>query len=175
MIDLNFINPDEQSELRKERYLLVVRDILGFSFFTVALTASIFLVGKNLMQQSMAEITESGITLSIQQFEISQTIGEINKEITTISRLLENRSFSVATLLATVSSRIPDGNRLTVLEVRIPKKTIFLKGYSNTRSDLLALRDALEDIPEIERIEMPISNLLSKTDIEFTLTLFLSS
>ena len=174
MIDLNFINPDEQSELRKERYLLVVRDILGFSFFTVALTASIFLVGKNLMQQSIAEITESSATLSIQQFEISQTIGEINKEITAISRLLENRSFSVAALLASVSSQIPDGNRLTSLEINALKKTILLKGYSSTRSDLLSLRESLERIPEIERVEMPISNLLSKTDIEFNLTLFLS-
>lgn len=174
MIDLNFINPEEQIEMHKEKIILVVRDVFAFLVITTALVSSVMLVGRNIMQESIADITDSSTLVKIQENEINVAIKRINTRLKNIDTLQKQYQVWTPTL-ASITSTIPANNQLTSFVLDTETRVIQVKGISKTRESLLALKSSLESDGHVASVDLPISNLLSKEDIEFSLTIHLKN
>ncbi|MBI4709363.1 MAG: PilN domain-containing protein, partial [Candidatus Portnoybacteria bacterium] len=53
-------------------------------------------------------------------------------------------------------------------ELSFNKNEVSLEGLALTRAELLAFKEALEESPDFESVESPLSNLLKQNNIDFS-------
>ena len=66
-----------------------------------------------------------------------------------------------------MTSATPEGIRLSEIDVT-PKGKISLRGTAATREDVLTYKGSLEATGLFAHISSPLSNILQRTDIQFT-------
>lgn len=173
MIELNFIIPEELIEIKRERIIRLIRDTVMLMLGVAALSAVIMLSGRNVMEQSIAEITDISSTLPVRQANLEMEVKEINQHIDNLQKIQESYQPWAATI-ARLSGLVTNGNTLAFLEVNTHDKTATLKGISVTRKSLLEMKSTLEASPLVAKATLPISSLLSQENISFELKLELA-
>lgn len=175
MIDLNFIVPEELSEIKRERTVRLIRDACTMLLGTTALAASIMLAGRNMLQSSIADITEASTSVTVPHNDIRANVAMINDQLHVLNDIQKDyRPWT--RMVAEIAASIPRGNKLTSLELNISSYTLTLKGTSRTRDDLLEMKGNLEKNEAlVKKLTMPIANLLTRENINFEMKLELSS
>ncbi len=171
---LNFLNAEQRTTLDRERRFLQLRSgafvlcLIAILFSAVAWTNVV------LLQQHADELSAS-IEEQRQSQESTETkhlesqIKLFNTQVKTVLEFEQDR-FPVSQRLVAVFRAIPSGVSLEQIEGSFSGKTLTLRGEAKDRTAYLALKDAMNGTGFFTNLELPITDLLSREAIRFTLT-----
>jgi Tfp pilus assembly protein PilN len=173
MMTLNFLSAENKAKLARERHFLELRAasivLLAIALFlsTVA-WADIVLLQRH-ADSLTAIIDEKQSTQETTETKVLETkIKLFNTRVKTILDIEKTR-LPVGQRLAEVFRAIPSGVSLEQLEADLGGKKLTLRGTARDRAAYLQLKDSMNATGFFTNLELPITDLLSRESIRFTL------
>lgn len=171
----NLLQNEDQKVLHREYILRLAVVILVFLFFTLT-SGVIFLFPSYFISQvkediiqSRAEITERSIAVREQEASATALLEAKQK----VALLQSDRNLSLVTqIFETIVTAKPDDVslfKLSFRELQDQNNEMVVSGIALRRETLLLFRRALEDNVLFETVDLPISNLASDQNIEFSI------
>lgn len=166
MITLNIIPDELKNEIRLNEHYLFYKKIMG-SLLLMTILFSIALFSAKIILAAQQSDTDQQNTIVTKNTEnYSKQINEINIQIKEIKNIQKNDVNWTDFFL-----RLGDfvGNEIKITRLYANKSDNMLKinGLAKTRDDLLALKSALEKSGYFSNINLPISSLLERDNINF--------
>lgn len=174
MIILNLLSPDKKknlaaevgfSQVKKALLILIISCITGISM-TVAVRV-LLTHELHTIESDISSATESLTTNGDDTAEI--IIKKINDKGTQLTQI-QSSYVSWSSLLYQLGQTPNNNIQLKSLQFNQDDGTFDVQGYAKTRDDLLVFKEALEQLPFLQNINSPISNLIKKEDITFQFT-----
>lgn len=171
-------NEEKKKMVRGFYYRLIVVFLMAMTFglfaSIIAMTPSFFLssVKKNLAADKLAMQKAEPVPLPDQV--TLAAIDELNQKIDTIERARKNKfSVSERVVREIVLKKMPDIKIFQITYANDPTdgKEITIRGTAPNRERLLAFRRVLEDDPLFKKVDLPISNFVKGSNIQFSLSL----
>ncbi|MCX6736376.1 MAG: PilN domain-containing protein [Candidatus Parcubacteria bacterium] len=188
---INLLPENEKQRIRKEYHLLVLSVWLPVIFIILIVAISSFLpsffLSRLQYQKVLAESqTKEVITKQSQVLEMKRNAKEAN---TKIALLLKNSTSteSVLSLFREIVESRPGGVYITNFSfdrnagIRPPKgkktasPSILVQGRADNRAELLSFVDALNKKKDFSSVDLPLSNLISSTNLSYTLNIAVTS
>lgn len=172
MIALNLLPPIDRQRLRsqkRERELLRSALLVFLSLLVVtgfAYGAAIWMEGRTAALQQVRTPGASATPLVSIRSEITERAG-------LVQGLLQGLTATPAVLSALIDAT-PSTVQLSQLTFDATTGTVELIGKGQSRSDVLAFRTALEQLPTVTRVEAPLSTLAQRTGVAFSFTITLT-
>lgn len=173
---INLLPPSQQEELRQYRAMKItmVLGLIGTVFLValalVLLTLNIHLGGEVEYRGSVLE-AKKGKSRTSQIDSIQEEFSNYNKKITKLHNFY-NRQNHPSKFFEELNSVLPSSVYLTSLSYNEMQKgdyrvRVKLSGYCPSREMLLELRNRIDEKPEWKELELPASNWMKPTDINF--------
>lgn len=168
MLKLNILSQD----LKKEIKLLAIYKFLkrlGFLLFSILIIYSVTFQGsKFILQKYSSDSYNSEMASNKNSDEYIKKVKEINEKIENVSAVQKD-SVIWSNFIINISSLI--NNDIVLNQLTIDKKTdtFAISGIAKTRDSLLALKANLEELDYLSEIDLPISSLLKKDEINFNI------
>jgi Tfp pilus assembly protein PilN len=179
---INLIPIEEKKKMVKDfylRFIVVCLVTLGFLVLiaSVALLPSYFFVSaKESVIKSKIE-NQKSIPLSTPDIETYTAVSSINKRLQIMESAKQNKFFITQKVINEILiKKIPEIkiNQITYEGNSVDGKKIQISGSAPSREKLLLFRLALEDNPAFKKVDLPISNFVKGSDINFFITLLAS-
>jgi len=180
---INLIPNQEKKEMiRGFYYRLVVLlfVVLGASFFImfIAILPSYFLsYTENKIQKNRLEI-QTQETVPLPQEETERIINEVDRKLNIIEDRMDEEFLVSTKVINAIILRKMSNIKITNISYEdnsqngpIQAKKISIQGVAPSREVLLAFRQALEDDSNFKNVNLPISNFIKGSNIQFYLTL----
>lgn len=176
---INLIPNEEKKKKVKDfyfRFLVMFLVVLGFSVLiaSVSILPAYFLslAKKNLINAKL-EIQKNEPVPPPSQ-ETLDTIKDLNNKLNLIEKNKSNRYIISEKIINEIMlEKMPDIKitRINYENNIIKGKTISLNGTAGSREQLLLFRKALEDNVAFRKVDLPISNFVKGSNIQFYLSL----
>lgn len=175
---MNLLPLEDQLKIRNER-LLRLFAVSGAGSFFIVIVAIIVLFSAYLFLALQSGELDRQLAIDKQSSELkrAQSLDQAIKDLNARSRSLGDNEKQIRDPLvevAAVLSARPYGIVITSLGYDRAGKTnstIIVSGQANTRNNLLKYVSALESGDVFARVSSPVSNLLSREKLAFTLVL----
>ncbi len=172
-IKLNLIPPNKKKELTNIQRLKVV--------FNAEIVLTIILIGFFLMLKSFNYVLNFNMnsyekivqnrSRTAKQFKelekYDSQFKQINNQISQIYSV-EQDQFYWSKMLIRLSELVSSGIKLNSLTTN--NYNIVLKGIADNRDDLITFKKQLLNEPELTNVDLPLSNLVDKNNIEFQIS-----
>jgi Tfp pilus assembly protein PilN len=165
MISLNLISPEQKKSLKTKRAYLLLKNLSSVILILTVLISIILILTYNSLDIEYNLSPNTKNSMDLDEKEI-QMINDQLKDIITI----QNQSLVWSNILISITSLIPEGIEINSLEIDKTTQLVKISGLAKARNDYLNLISALKNADNLENIQSPIKNLLSKEDINFTLS-----
>ncbi len=165
MITLNLISPEQKSFLKIKQLSLFLRNLTA-AILTFIIIISIVLVLTNNsldLAYNLYKNTPDIFTAS------SKNATEINKKLKSISTV-QNQHTVWSKILISLLNLIPNNIELKNFKIDKTTQVVVIEGTAKTRNDYLNLITALQNSKNIKDLKSPLENLLSKENINFSLS-----
>lgn len=173
MITLNLISPLQKKELRLLRVFIVIKNVIIYLLLFLILAAMVLLLSKMILQNNFNKIV-ADYNLNTRTGQIfSQDIKRFNQKLKTI-QLIQADYVSWSEFLVDLTNLTPDEILLHTITIDKNTENIQISGRAKTRQALLDLQKNLQTVGCfesicIEKVEIPLSSLLEKENIDFTI------
>ena len=173
MITINLLSSKEKKDIsfEKTNISLIGSFIMLFGILII-LSIALYSI-QDLQKENLNTLGQQ--TKSVKAFldqednkKVEEKVEKINSYLATIKKIQENKTSFSKTLIQ-ISEITPNGIRLYNIDLKKSEKTFEISGNANSRDNLLKMQDNLEKSDYFENIESPISNLISPSDINFSL------
>lgn len=179
---INLIPSEEKKKIRKDFYMRVVIVsffVLGTAVFlsNIMLAPALFYASleKKLISEQFAK-DENKLTFDLNQ-ENKNAVENLENKISLIKQA-QNTKFLVSEKVINniLSKKI---NGILINEINYTKDVnkgnlINIRGQASSRERLLTFKNSLVTDPNFKNVDLPISNFIKSTDIEFSLVLIAS-
>lgn len=165
---LNIISEEKKEYLQKMFYFQFIKGVLEQMLFVVAVCA-MFLVGGQRILETHFENLVSQLTNNTNQYSHKNIeIKEINNTLREAEKIqAEHRYWSP--LLPEFFNAIPPGISLTTVIFDPNNNRYTIVGKANTRDSLLSLQKSLEETPVVVSLDIPLSRLTERENIDFSI------
>ncbi len=179
---INLIPNQEKKEMIRNFYYRL-GTIFFFSIALVMLVGAIALLPsyvlssmkKNLNNEKLESVKAEPTYLADQETE--KEISGLDAKLTLLEKA-QGRKFIVSERIINevLSKKIPDVKitQISFEEDKAAAKKVSIRGTARSREGLLLFRRALEDDPSFKMVDLPISNFVKGTNIQFNVTLIAS-
>ena len=170
---INLIPPNAQKQVKRE-YWVRVAGVWGILVATAFTIVALLYVPAYVLVKSKLSAYESIYQLANVR---NESFVESEKEVTeamTIARLLVGKNDSVSyTELIQIFNNLA-GKNVSITNLHVAQtdgifSSISISGVAQSRTSLVAFRDALEAHKLFESAELPLSNLAKEYDIPFSI------
>ncbi|PIY97288.1 MAG: hypothetical protein COY66_00115 [Candidatus Kerfeldbacteria bacterium CG_4_10_14_0_8_um_filter_42_10] len=174
MITLNLISPIQKEANRfQQSYSLVKRITVLFMAVSLIVIALLF-VGETLLEKKLDSITQETLALKKniekeESIDLEQSVKDFNKLLIDISKV-QSEYINWSQEVNKISSLVPSGIRLSSFVMQKDSSDFKFAGKAATREALLNFKTNLENSDFFTEIQSPISNLLTKENINFELS-----
>jgi len=164
---LNLLSPEKMKRLNFLSNFQFVKSILEF-FLIIFSLSGIVLIGRQIVLEDFSnELNTTLNSLQSQHAGTNKQIREINTTLALVDKI--QKEFKPIThLVPELAMVIPDKVILKTINIDNTSNTILIDGYSPTREILLDLQKSLSSLDWIDEIEIPISQLTEKENINFS-------
>lgn len=132
----------------------------------IALLAAYVLLSQRASETTAQKDTGSAANLSTVTGDITR-INILSGKIDTVSK-----SFVYPqTIINLINSKKVEGVTITGYDINLETNKVVIGGLADTREHLLAYRAAVEEIKEFPKVSLPLANLLTETNISFSMQL----
>ncbi len=163
---INLLPSEKQQALRAGLVITYVENIL-LSFLILACIFAVTLVSLRFVLRGFHD------DLAGRADEISTESGSTRAEIRNIDAYLkrvdavQRQAIAWSDVFVGLAEATPSGIRLAGIDVT-PKGKVSVRGMAPTRDHVLRYNDALEASGLFSSISSPLSNILQRTDVQFT-------
>ena len=175
MILLNLL-PEEQKKAHVKQHVQhVIRNNLFLVFIVVSLISSLILLGRIYLENKfIAAVEDTTQTAGRLQSPLSQDV-QLSNNVLKVAKEIQEEFIPWQNLLITLSNITPPNVVINQMSVTKERGELSLRGEAVDRDSFLTFKNNLETDPLFIEVESPISNILSKTDIVFSLNITLST
>lgn len=170
MIALNLLSPEERLDSSLKWNYLIVKNVILMVLVVTTAVALVLFSAKLTLRKRLAEA-------EVQLERINITRSQANKEIQSANQLIKELSTAQdsfmpwSSVLWELLQGVTPGIQLKAINLNKNTGTIILTGRADTRDQLLAFRDSLDQQEMITETDVPLTNLLKKEDIDFTVNI----
>ncbi|MFA6391436.1 MAG: PilN domain-containing protein [Patescibacteria group bacterium] len=174
MINLNFTSPAQRVENQFQKNYKLVQFLVLITIVILLIIVSFLYFSQMILQNKLDKLTLETVAIkeqteSNESLNLGQSVISFNSLVQNVSSIqLEYILWS--DIFIEIGNRISDGVVLSSLSIQKSNGTFQISGTAETRDSLLSFKNNLEISPFFENIDSPISNLLSKENISFTLS-----
>lgn len=174
---INLLPYEDKKEVEREglrRFLIVaLLSLATVIFLGILLMGPVYLL---VFQQRIAQEDEE---LSLRNGKSTEHINQISNEIKKINSKLfvfesNAKNYSAPKTIKGILDIIPSGIKLTDISFEVTSEArgrAQLRGNASTRENLLNFLKVLNDSGLFSKVDSPVSNILKKTDVDFSINL----
>jgi hypothetical protein len=166
--------PENEKKFFKKEYRLRVATVMLAMIFTLIVTLGVLLlpsVALTMYKRRVAQNSSIQPVTTIQK-EYSELLKEVNAAKAYMVILAPEKPRVQATdVVALVTKHKLPGIKVTGVQYTATDKAgfkVIIHGVAQSRQSLIDFRAALEKEPGIEKIQLPVSNLIKDTNIDFS-------
>ena len=166
---LNLLSTEKIRYLKKLVRIQFAKDVIEITLACVCVLGIALLGGQTILQDHFN-------SLASQIVSVNKQYSDSNHEIKTINSLLNRteklqKEYQVITpKIAEFARIIPDPIRISDLNINLANHRISVSGEAPRRDDLLAFETALRNLSWIESVDIPLSQLTDKENLNFSIS-----
>ncbi|MBT4120530.1 MAG: hypothetical protein HOA57_04780 [Candidatus Magasanikbacteria bacterium] len=164
---LNLLSPEKMKRLSFLSNFQFIKNILEFILIILSIGGIVLLGGQMVLEDFSNELNSALSNLQNQNADTNKEIKKINSTLVLIDKI-QKEFEPISYLVPELAIAIPDDVLLKTINIDKGNKTILIDGYSPTREILLDLQESLSSISWIDEVEIPISQLTEKENINFS-------
>lgn len=169
MITLNLVPAEMQKQHIKQHVHYAVRNNLLLIFIIVSIISMMTLFGRIYLENQFIEsVADTTRTTGRLQSPVTQDVQLSNNSLR-VAQQIQEEFIPWQNLLFTLSRITPDQVVINQLQITHEQDELRILGNAKNRDAFLTFKTNLENDPLFVEVLSPVSNLLSKTDINFTL------
>lgn len=173
-LQLNLLSPEKKKVLTDIFYILyfkvMVEVLLGYSLI---IAVTLFLASYTL-SQNMQNFKEQTASIDREYQKINQQVTQINEELAKIYYVRQTTSDWSGRLVSFFNLN-PVGVTLTGVDWSPQSRSFTIRGKAKSRDEFLRYKSELDKLPYLSNIQTPISTLIAKENIDFSLSAELGS
>ncbi|MBI5465876.1 MAG: hypothetical protein HY974_01150 [Candidatus Kerfeldbacteria bacterium] len=169
MISLNLISPSQKEYLRYEYLYLHVRTVTVLLLTFTVIVSALFLAARLLLQDNFASILTTTTLVNDKNRNADREIKDLNKNLKEV-KSVQADFIKWSTMLTNLHRAIPENIEVTYLNLEKKTKIFNLNGRALHRDDFLKLKASLSELPYLEELSSPLTNLLKRDDVDFQFT-----
>ncbi len=177
-ISINLLTADRKKSLcRFLRTRLIVRN--GILFLSVPLVVCavlgvmVYMVRVEYESMVIPQLLENRSQMSQELDRNENFIKQTNRQVARLDNFMRRRR-EFAPILFTLAAAVPENVSLNEIVLTSDKKREPVKatigGLARTRDDVLSFRDVLRSHRCFENVDIPLSSVVNKNDVDFTLS-----
>ncbi len=168
MLHLNLVSEKLKKEIRLRR----IYDILKFFNLTLVLATIVIAIAiitaKIILQNNFNKVVEQTTLITKNSQGRNTEIREINQKLNYIFNIQDD-FLRWTFLFDHISDFSKEGMTFKTINIKKEDKTIEFRGVANIRDDLIFFKEGLEVSPIFNNIDFPMSNILEKENISFSI------
>lgn len=166
MISLNLIPKDKKAELGLANFFITLKNII-ILFLIITILVAISLLAIKAALQNHFNIIVGQSTLTTQfASSFNKGVQQFNRKVAAVKNI-QNNYIVWTDFLIEFSKLIPNGTTINSIDVSADK--ILISGQAKDRQDLLDLEKNLKKSKLFTNVEVPLEDLLKKSDIDFNI------
>jgi Tfp pilus assembly protein PilN len=170
MITLNLMPRERKLALKNTRLFFALKEAATLIFLFASIGAIMLWVSRYYLEQQLSDLVVAN-AVNIKSNEATNAkIVSINAKIKTVENI-QNNFLPLGQLTGQLSLLVPENIALDSIRFYRQQATVELSGTAKTRNDLLSFKNILEQTPWINKTDLPLIDLIEKTDNKFTVKL----
>jgi Tfp pilus assembly protein PilN len=172
-VNLNLLPEEKKVEIEKKKRLRIIL-YQGFLMFSIIAFFMVILVNINIILQiqlkSIEDLSsrEQNNSAIIEMKGYENKFKDINNRVATLSQI-EKSSLRWSKLFIKLSQLTPD--EISLIDLTTKDYSIMISGKANTRDDLIKFKDNLSGESCFTDVNVPLSNLVVKENLDFQIDL----
>lgn len=168
-IYLNLLPEERKKQIhRAKRFKLLIGQeilfLLPLVIFGIMLFFVLFLLNMQLDSIILNNTKQSEQSIYKELDEYERVIKEFNGDVAAIKDI-SDKHLQWSKYLSTVASLMPEG--VSISDMSTKEYQVFLVGEAKNRESMMKFKEALEGSACFESVNVPLSNLVAKENIEF--------
>ncbi len=164
---LNLLSPEKMKRLSFLSNFQFIKNILEFFLIIISVSGIVLLGGQLVLEDFSNELDITLNSLQGQHAGTNKQIRDINTTLTSIDKI-QKEFEPISHLIPELAAVIPNEILLKTISIDNGSKIVLIGGYSPTRESLLGLQESLSTLSWIDGVEIPISQLTEKENINFS-------
>lgn len=165
---INLLPPSKRKSIFNIYILYYLQLFLEILLGYTIIISVIFIFSYNFLTNSLKDFEQTTISMDAEYATINKKIIEVNKILKKIDRIQSN-NVDWSNYLYQILSTSHDGITISGMDMQKQAKTLIITGRANTRNQLLIFKDTLTNLNFLKNVELPVSALTAKQNIDFTL------
>ncbi len=166
---LTFLPTEKRTYLDHLIYIQFIKNTLETCLIVLTMVALILVGGGWVLQGYFTSLIAQVALTTSKQSHRNAEIKAANATLQQISAI--QKEYMLWTpIIIEVANVIPPHVTLTSMSLDAGKKIYSFTGVADTRDDLLRLQTALESLPSVQTVTIPLSQLTEKENIAFSIT-----
>lgn len=167
-IRINLLSNEKKKYLNRMIYVQFIKNTFISIVFVFCISGIILLGCQSVLQEYFSEVSSSLTVSGGVNSTKNKQIQSINDTINRVEALQEIHN-SLSFTIIEFGNVVPEGVILNNLFINNGSKKIDVSGVAKDRKALLSFRDAVNSLKFTENIEIPISQLTEKENINFSI------
>jgi len=176
---INLIPIEEKKKIRKDFYyrffvlFFIMLGLLTIVLIVATLPAYFISLEKKISINSRLEIQKNEVMPELDQ-QAQTELKDLDAKLSLLDKAKRNKYVFSQKVVSEIISKKITGikiNRITYDNDSLEGRVISVSGLAQNRETLLLFRKALEEDNSFKNVDLPISNFVKGTDIEFSLNL----
>jgi Tfp pilus assembly protein PilN len=163
MINLNLLPRETKRELNKNIQSIELANNIILLTITVFLVVVLLVVANNYLGYKMSKIN-----VAVEAGSEEKEINALNSQMSQLE-VIQRDYVKWSRVLKNLFKLIPEGNTLEKVFLDKDSGQIEITGFSEQRQNFLALKESLEKSDLFSEIQSPITNILKRDAINFSL------
>lgn len=174
MLKLNIISNELKKEIKLKALYHSAHRLMVILLFLAVLYSAVFILSYFFLQHHYNNVLGSSSGVNKGSENYINVVKNINQEVSEIEKI-QQESVYWSYLLEYFREAAGPELRLTKYQFDAAKPDIVIGGWADTRESLLDFKSELEESEWFSEVNLPIKNLLLKSDINFDIALKLTS
>lgn len=163
---LNLLPDKQKAKIGKEKTFLFIHNIIGLLVVAVTLISIFLVVSKTVLANYIGRLQVETNLVNLRSNLLQQEVGALNNKIERTA-YAQKKFYKWSAALNDLGSAVPEGVVLAQIYLNEAGGSFRISGAARTRDALLQFKEIMVNHPAIESLESPLSNFLTKEDINF--------
>ncbi|GEM_PF-1651630 len=171
---LNLLSGEKIQYLKKLVRIQFVKEILEIVLACVCVLGIALIGGQKLLQDHFNSLAEQIVAVNKQYSNSNREIKDINSLLAR-TESIQREYKTLSPQLIELTTAIPEPIRLSDFNFDMRTRKITLTGEAPRREDLLALEQSLHNIAWIDIVDVPLSQLTARENLNFSISVTITN
>lgn len=168
MLRLNLVSIELRKQIKLQHIYKMLKRANYVLIIITIFIAIVILTAKLILQNNFNKIVEETTLITKNSQSFNDRARKINSYLISLGEI-QNGFVPWSYFIEDIAKDMPDNIYLSLFKIEKNSGLLKLRGFAKDRDSLVALKDFLEKKTYLSDINFPVSNLLEKENIDFSL------